>query len=238
LARGNHELCSGGVGRGAEWFRYLATDLQSNDECFSSLKNPVIEPVQIDAGKLHFVLFDSSLASDFGVNQNQARDYASWFDHVNALARNNPGEDYFLISHKPLWMVKQASAKVAVSTNVTLQSAVGQTSSKALAGNVRLVLSGHEHLYQMLDFKTSRPAQVTVGASGTQLDTAPDDTLVKGKRVDGQQVNQSISHDIHGYALVSDVKGKWHLTFHDSAGAQQDHDCVLSTGTTKQFDCS
>ncbi|MEQ7128124.1 metallophosphoesterase [Actinopolymorpha sp. B11F2] len=243
FARGNHELCSAGVGRGAEWFRYLATDLQSNDECFtsftSSLADAHTEPVQIDAGSLHFILFDSSLATDIGVNQTQAREYARFFDHVNALARNNPKDDYFLISHKPLWLVKAASSTLVESTNRTLQSAVGQTSGKALADNVRLVLSGHEHLYQMLDFTNStRPAQVTVGSSGTKLDTPPVDALVQGKTVDGQQVNQSISHDSHGYALLRDVGGRWHLTYHDSAGTQQGKDCVLSTGTTTQFACT
>ncbi|WP_425427335.1 hypothetical protein [Actinomadura mexicana] len=64
FARGNHEDCTPPkVGRGAEWFRYFATAPQQNNECFS-LPQTRAEPVQINAGTLHFVLFDSSSASE------------------------------------------------------------------------------------------------------------------------------------------------------------------------------
>lgn len=239
FARGNHEVCTPGkVGRGAEWFRYFATVPQKNNECFS-VPQTQTEPVQINAGTLHFVLFDSSSASERNKpDQAQAAQYAKWFDEVNALAANHPTHDYFLITHKPLWMVKRASSGAVTWINPTLASAVGQTAKGALAGNIDLVMSGHVHLYQMLDFlNSSRPPQLTVGSSGTTLDTPPDDTKVTGKKVDGQTVQHSVSRGVHGYAMLRDTGGQWHLTFHGVSGQAWPLDCTLSTGATKEFDC-
>ncbi|MBE1612159.1 hypothetical protein HEB94_009007 [Actinopolymorpha pittospori] len=244
FARGNHEACQPPVvGRGVEWWRYLATQIFGNDECFSiSSNHPAeAEPVVIDAGTLHFILFDSSAipdADDFVLNQAVATQYIKWFNQVNALANRHPMQEYFLITHKPLWMVKAASSTAVTWTGPTLAKAVEQTTAKALAPNIRLVLSGHEHLYQMLDFNSTRPPQLTVGSSGTKLETAPDDTKVEGKVVDGEPVTQSISHDIHGYAVLrADPGNPWRLTFHNSAGRAQSPSCTLSTGTTKEFSC-
>jgi hypothetical protein len=251
FTRGNHENCSSmGPGRGAAWFRYLTTDPYGHNECFAPPAPPAplpreTEPVQINAGTLHFVLFDSSSvtpmpeSADFDLNQQEANQYTSWFNKVNTLAGNHPGHDYFLITHKPLWMVKRASLTLGVDwTNPTLAKALQQTSRGSLAPNIRLVLSGHEHLYQMLDFNSARPPQVTVGSSGTELDTAPDDTKIAGQTVDRQPIDQSISQDTHGYALLRDRGNQWHLTFHDSNGNQHGKDCALSVGTTKQFSCT
>jgi Calcineurin-like phosphoesterase len=241
FARGNHEVCDPPkIGRGVEWFRYLATDPRKNQECFT-FPQTAAEPSQINAGTLHFVLFDSSSASDsVAPDLAQVPGYAKWFNEVNALAANHKKHDYFLITHKPLWMVTSASSTAVSWTNPTLAKAVKDSSRGALAPNIRLVLSGHIHLYQMLDFtKSTRPPQVTVGSSGSALNTAPDDTKVQGKIVDGQTVNQSISHDVHGYALLTDTKGQWHLTFHVSSGMAWPHqDCTLSTGAIKEFTCS
>ncbi|WP_433462781.1 metallophosphoesterase family protein [Spirillospora sp. CA-128828] len=192
FARGNHEDCKAGmVGRGAEWFRYFATVPRNDNKCFT-IPQTETEPAQINAGTLHFILFDSSSASDGDQpDKSQAREFAKRFDEVNALA-----------------------------------------------ANVRLVLSGHVHLYQMLDFLNStRPPQLTVGSSGTTLDTPPDDTKVMGQTVDGQTVQHSVSHGMHGYALLRDTGGQWHLTFHESSGQAWPLDCVLSTGPTKEFTC-
>ncbi|HEU5023785.1 MAG TPA: metallophosphoesterase [Spirillospora sp.] len=239
FARGNHEVCTPGkVGRGAEWFRYLATTPQKDNECYT-LPQPQVEPEQINAGTLHFVLFDSSSADDgTQPDKTQAGLYAKWFDEVNDLAANHPTHDYFLITHKPLWTVKQASSTAVTWTNPTLASGLAHSAKKALAPNVRLVLSGHLHLYQMLDFaKSTRPPQLTVGSSGTTLDTAPDDTKVMGKTVDGETVKNSISHDVHGYAMLVDKAGRWHLTFRDSSGTAWPPDCALGNGTIEGFTC-
>lgn len=239
FARGNHEVCTPGIGRGAEWFRYLNTVLFSNNECFTYPQSPT-QPVQINAGTLHFVLMDTSSATpgnDFVLDPQEVPLYRRAFNQVNALAANNPAEDYFLISHKPLWMVQAASSTAVNWTNPTLARSISQTALGALAPNIRLVFSGHEHLYQLLGFSSTRPPQLTVGSSGSELNTAPDDSKVIGKIVDNQPVTQSISQDVHGYLLLRDQGSQWHLTFHDTTGSKLGQECTLSNGATKQLTC-
>ncbi|MFJ3718052.1 metallophosphoesterase family protein [Streptomyces sp. NPDC090057] len=247
LTRGNHEDCNAAQqgGAGGAWFRYLADDLRSNGSC--SVYTPT---VPIRAGTLNLVSVDSSFADPGDTGSTaQTGVFARQFDAVNRAAQQHPGNDYFLLTHKPLWMVKAAGTlpqNVEWVTHV-LDAAVAATGPHRLADNVRLVLSGHIHLYQMLDFDTPRPPQLTVGSSGGPLDNGPDDTKVVGKQIGTppQAVHQSITQEqtpgglgVHGYAELADSGGTWNLTFHDPSGAVRGQTCVLgSSPMNKTFVC-
>ncbi|MEU5716075.1 metallophosphoesterase [Streptomyces sp. NPDC020403] len=246
LTRGNHEDCNVAQvgGAGGAWFRYLADDLRSNGTC--SLYSPV---APIRAGSLNLVSVDSALAdpNDNG-STAQAGIYARQFNAVNQDVSQHNG-DYFLFTHKPLWMVKSAGtlpSNVEWLTHV-LDAAVARTNQQALADRVRLVLSGHVHLYQMLDFGTHRPPQLTVGSSGGPLDNGPDDSKVVGKMIGtpAQAVRQSITQEqtpgglgIFGYADLRDAGGTWTLAFRDAGGTVLGKTCALSGGlSAKAFVC-
>ncbi|WP_432168835.1 metallophosphoesterase family protein [Streptomyces sp. 1222.5] len=247
LTRGNHEDCNAAQqgGAGGAWFRYLADDLRANGSC--SIYTPT---TPIRAGTLNLVSVDSSFADpgDTG-STTQAGIFTRQFEAVNQAAQQHPGNDYFLFTHKPLWMVKAAGTLPQNVESVThvLDAAVAGTGLHRPADNVRLVLSGHIHLYQMVDFDTRRPPQLTVGSSGGPLDNGPDDTKVVGKLIGTppQAVHQSITQEqtpgglgVFGYAVLTDSGGTWNLTFHDAAGAVRGKTCALSTSTAnKSFVC-
>ncbi|MER7683653.1 metallophosphoesterase [Streptomyces sp. NPDC097610] len=247
LTRGNHEDCNtmqqGGAG--GAWFRYLADDLRNNGSC--SVYPP---PSLIKAGTLTLASVDSSFADDGTTTPTQRGIYARQFQAVNQAAVHNPNNDYFVVTHKPLWMVKAAGTPPNSAEWLThvLDAAVSDTSLHRLADNVRLVLSGHVHLYQMVDFNTSRPPQLTVGSSGGPLDNGPDDAKVVGQRIGTppQAVTQSITQEqnppggvgVFGYAVLNDNGGTWNLTFHDPSGAVRGKTCALSASkTSKSFAC-
>lgn len=247
LTRGNHEDCNAAQqgGAGGAWFRYLADDLRANGSC--SVYSPT---TPIRAGTLNLVSVDSSFADPGDTGSTaQAGIFARQFEAVNQAAQQHPGNDYFLFTHKPLWMVKAAGTQPQNVEWVThvLDAAVARTGLHQLADNVRLVLSGHIHLYQMLDFDTRRPPQLTVGSSGGPLDDGPDDTKVAGKMIGtpAQAVHQSITQEqtpggqgVFGYAELADSGGTWNLTFHDAAGAVRGMTCALSSSTaSKSFTC-
>ncbi|MEW1775102.1 metallophosphoesterase [Streptomyces sp. NPDC086777] len=258
LTRGNHEDCNqphqGGAG--GAWFRYLADVLRSNGSC-----SDFTPPAFIRAGTLNLVNVDSSQAdpNDNGSTANLGR-FTGYFDAVNQNAAQ-PGrtnQDYFVFTHKPLWMVKAAAPPpnpgVEAPTRV-LAAAVGNTNLGRLRDNVRLVLSGHIHLYQMLDFNTSRPPQLTVGSAGGPLDMGPVDGNANGKMIGTplQVVNQTMTQEqtpgglgIFGYADLRDVGGTWDLVFRDSNGVPQGYppggqSCKVTRLTTdlahKSFVC-
>ncbi|MET8245071.1 metallophosphoesterase [Streptomyces sp. NPDC005202] len=239
LTRGNHEDCNAAQqgGAGGAWFRYLADDLRANGSC-----SPYTTPVEIRAGTLNLVSVDSSFAdpADSGSTTQRAI-YTAQFEAVNQAARQHPTNDYFVFTHKPLWMVRSAGPPAQWVTHV-LDEAVARTNLGRLEDNVRMVLSGHVHLYQMVDFNTTRPPQVTVGFSGgAPLDQGPNDANVVGKPVGTppQPVHQSITQGgVFGYGVLRDNGGTWDLTSHDTTGAVRGQTCTLSTSTAnKAFTC-
>ncbi|MFH8805137.1 metallophosphoesterase family protein [Streptomyces sp. NPDC017936] len=240
LTRGNHEDCrtppaTGGAG--AAWFRYLADDLRADGSC-----DQYTDPVEIRAGALHLLSVDSSFAdpADSGSLAQQAI-YTQQFEAVNRAAGQHPGTDHFLFTHKPLWMVRSAGPPPRWVTPV-LDRAVAGTTLGRPANNIRTVLSGHVHLYQMIDFNTTRPPQVTVGFSGGDpLDQGPNDADVIGKPVGTptQPVNHSVTQGrVFGYAILNRNNGTWDLTSHDPTGTVRGQTCTLSVSTAqKQFTC-
>ncbi|GGR67905.1 phosphatase [Streptomyces humidus] len=240
LTRGNHEDCrtppaTGGAG--AAWFRYLADELRSDGSC-----SDYPDPVEIRAGSLRLVAVDSAFADpdDSGSLAQQAI-YTRQFNAVNQMAGQQPGRDYFLFTHKPLWMVRSAGPPTTTYTPV-LDKAVAATTLGRLADNIRVVLSGHAHLYQMIDFNTTRPPQVTVGFSGGDpLDQGPNDANVIGRPVGTppQPVNHSITQGgVYGYGVLNANGTSWDLTAHDPAGAVRGQTCTLSASTAnKEFVC-
>ncbi|WP_260334993.1 metallophosphoesterase [Streptomyces sp. EAS-AB2608] len=249
LTRGNHEDCNSRFrgGAGAAWFHYLADELRADDSC-----DRHSAPVAIRAGTLNLVSLDSSYADpdDTGSTAGEGI-FTAQFDQVNQDAQQHPHDDYFLFTHKPLWMVKSAGQQPGEVTWLTrvLSNAVADTPAHSLAPNVRLVLSGHVHLYQMIDFNTARPPQVTVGSSGGPLDDGPDDRLVHNQPVGTppQPVNQSITQTvspaggpgIFGYADLRSTGGTWDLAFRRANGAALGPICTLSTRLdTKSFQCA
>lgn len=247
LTRGNHEDCNPSLhdGAGGAWFRYLADELRSDRSC-----SLFTDPAFLRAGTLNLVNVDSSLADpdDNGGTANQGL-FTAYFNAVNrdAAQPQHMNQDYFVFTHKPLWMVKSANPNPTVATHV-LDAAVADTNLGRLRDNVRLALSGHIHLYQMLDFDTHRPPQLTVGSSGGPLDNGPNDSKVMGMAIGTppQPVHQSITQEqsppggigIFGYADLTRGGGTWSVAFHESNGKVKDKTCTLSTDPAhKSFTC-
>ncbi|MGQ4365917.1 metallophosphoesterase family protein [Streptomyces sp. SAS_272] len=246
LARGNHEDCNASQkgGAGGAWFRYLADELRSNGTC-SLLGQPAV----IRAGTLTLASVDSSLADrdDDGSRANQAT-YAAQFDAVNQAAAQAPG-DVIVVTHKPLWMVKAAGQTPGAVTWAThvLDGAVADSQLHRLQTKVRMVLSGHFHLAQKLDFDSTRPPQLTLGSSGGPLDNGPVDGNVELQSIGtpAEQVHQSVTKllapggpGIFGYGDLRYDGATWNLTFRDRDGDRLDGSCRLSTSTDhRNFVC-
>ncbi|MFF5171933.1 metallophosphoesterase [Micromonospora sp. NPDC000089] len=226
FVRGNHETC----GRSGEvWFRYLAPTL-STTACTGANPQDYSAPVQIRAGALTLLLTDTSCAGDDQTpptcsTANQVAIYRGEFERVNStLVR--PG-DNFLLSHVPIWAVvgQTPTLQNPVYIDQDLEAAVTGTTLGTFNPGIKLILSGHVHLYQMLNFAAGsspvRPAQVTVGDSGTELDqkTWTDSNLI-GKDVDGVPLGNLITLQTFGYAVLRDIGTTWNLRFFNQSGNQ------------------
>ncbi|SCF46371.1 metallophosphoesterase [Micromonospora mirobrigensis] len=223
FVRGNHETCQRA---GEVWFRYLAPTL-STTACSPGAVQDYSPPVRLNAGTLGLLLTDTSCAGDdlnpptCDTASGLAR-YTAQFNQVNnTLVR--PG-DNFLLSHTPIWaVVAQNMAGNPVWITPVLENAVAATTVGMLDARIDLILSGHVHLYQMLDFGTAtprRPPQVTVGDSGTALDDKNwQDANLINKPVDGVPLVHLVTVRDFGYAVLRDVGTTWNLRHFDQAGA-------------------
>ncbi|SBT45201.1 metallophosphoesterase family protein [Micromonospora auratinigra] len=233
FVRGNHETC----GRSGEvWFRYLAPTPNPN-ACAATPPEDYSPPVRIDAGTLRLLLMDTSCAGDDQpvatcATSQRVPTYTAEFERVNT-SLVGPG-DNFLLSHTPIWaVVGQSPFGNPEYIDGDLEKAVAGTTLQTLDAGIRLILSGHVHLYQMLDFDRStaprRPPQVTVGDSGTALDpkTWRDADLI-GKPVDGVPLGHLITVQAFGYAALRDIGTTWNLQFLNQFGTPvTGTDCTL-----------
>lgn len=178
--RGNHELCSRA---GPGWFYLLDSNSPLLGKYAQQLNCPAAEnptpmvmtpPFQVSAGQLSLLVLDSANACDSGrLNVN---DYVNQFALMNRLHHNVPkAKQTWLLSHRPLWGVDGLAEVGACGngnndycyTTQTLQAANEKT---GLSDIFDLVLSGHMHRFQLVDFSSfSHPDQFVIGNSGVKL---------------------------------------------------------------------
>lgn len=119
-------------------------------------------PYVIDIGSLDLLMLDSSAAKDNSAPSDQVEVYASQIATLEASS----GDNAWFVTHHPFWGIGESSGELFM-INDTLMSA----SENVLTGGINLVLSGHIHFFELLNFVGSRQPQLIIGMSGTELDS-------------------------------------------------------------------
>jgi hypothetical protein len=181
FARGNHELCSRA---GPGWFYLLDPNSSLLGEYQSQLSCPAANnptptilstPYVVELGNLNVAVLDSANACDYGLLNESS--YTNQFSLLQHLIHNsNPKNQTWLQMHRPLWAVDQLDDMGSCGTSVDDKFCyVNQTMQLAnaqfpLDKSVDLIVSGHMHRFQVVDFKSSKHAdQLVVGNSGVKL---------------------------------------------------------------------
>ena len=199
FVRGDHELCSRA---GPGWFRFL------DPGPMPASCQDVTEPYSVDLGRARMLVLDTALASDRPpLNPDP---YVSQFAALRAMA----GSNAWLLAHKPMWGLLPDSSGASVTVlNPTLQAASGNS----LPPGVRLVLTGHIHLAEVLGFAGDRPPQIVAGISGTLLlpqITAP----LIGMDVVGATLATATTLARHGFFTFTPRPWGWAATIRDVDG--------------------
>jgi Calcineurin-like phosphoesterase len=199
FVRGDHELCSRA---GPGWFRFL------DPRPMPASCQDLTEPYSVDLGRVRMLVLDTALASDRPpLNPDP---YVSQFAALRAMA----GSNSWLLAHKPMWGLLPDSSGASVTVlNPTLQAASGNS----LAPGVRLVLTGHIHLAEVLGFAGVRPPQIVAGISGTLLlprITAP----LVGMDVVGERLATATTLARHGFFTFTPRPRGWAATIRDVDG--------------------
>ena len=199
FVRGDHELCSRA---GPGWFRFL------DPRPMPASCQDLTEPYSVDLGRVRMLVLDTALASDRPpLNPDP---YVSQFAALRAMA----GSNAWLLAHKPMWGLLPDSTGASVTVlNPTLQAASGNS----LPPGVRLVLTGHIHLAEVLGFAGDRPPQIVAGISGTLLlpqITAP----LIGMDVSGERLATATTLARHGFFTFTPRPWGWAATIRDVDG--------------------
>jgi len=138
---------------------------------------------------------DSANACDASAANSLTAQYSTQFEKLyeqegkdkagNGQADSKP---VWMVTHRPLWggavkKIKKSSLLSAsaessiVPFNIMMQKALSNTPAARLPESVKLILSGHKHLFQSVSFlesKTDRPPQIIIGNSGVSLNKSPE----------------------------------------------------------------
>jgi hypothetical protein len=205
FARGNHESCDRG-GRG--WFQLLDAG-PAPGAC-----RDYAAPFAVRAGDLNLFVIDSGEVPDRQHGKADVAAVAGQLDRLGAALDLGHG---WIITHRPVWALAPVArlgptAPFEVGLNFAEQDAVR---GRALGG-VQMVVSGHVHHFQALDFGPGRPAQLVVGTGGDIGE--PSDTAriyTERRSIDGLTADV-FSFSRYGYYLMERDGEDWTGTFHDA----------------------
>jgi hypothetical protein len=219
MVRGNHETCDRA---GDGWFRFLNHAKPPNEcEKFGS-------SFFASFGDFGFVVLDSAEAADPNtVDEDEDEDQPRSDDLVGTLkskyqeAGDNIPSHTWLLTHRPFNAVRMHKGQEVVDNSV-LHEAIG----RALPPSVRMIVSGHIHMFEALSFGDGdppRPPQLVVGTGGDELGKKPE----KPEVINNAQVTDASILKRFGY-MVWDRDGvKWKGSLFDEDGEQIAH-CKLA----------
>ena len=204
FARGNHESCNRG---GKGWYALLDAG-PAPAACA-----PLTPSLVVRSGDLNLMVIDSADASD---RDHKPDEVAAVTAELNGLGPALEQGKGWIITHRPIWGLVPVlrlgpAAPLEVGLNFTQQAAVH---GRALAG-VQMVLSGHVHHFQAIDFGAARPAQLIVGTGGDVGETADLARAYGGMRdLDGLDAT-SFTFSRFGYYVMDKDGDDWTGAFHD-----------------------
>ncbi len=220
IVRGNHEECARA---GAGWLRLLGP--LAYDEAAPCPFH--IAAYEIAFKAMSLVVMDDAAASDTSVDNSVVPTYAHEFAGLAALT-NRPT---WLLMHRPIWGAVTGPLGVAVGGNQTLIAALN---GSAIGKAVTLMLSGHIHSFEALNYSDKAPPQIVAGNGGDTLDRTPRD--LKGALFQGQSgvtVKDGLSVPGFGFLLMTSNPQGWTLDLYRADG-HRDRRCVFKDG---RVDC-
>jgi len=216
LVRGNHETCDRA---GAGYVRLLGPDAAT--ACTDH-----VGVYHIDLGGLTLAVMDDAAAPDTAVNRAMLPAFASELAGLAALPA-----PVWLVHHRPIWSAISGPLNIPVGGNRTLIAAAGEAPVPA---NVQLMLSGHIHAFQALNYNGDVPPQIVAGHGGDTLHGTPRN--LKGAIFQGSSgvtVKDGLSGGGFGFLLFTRAGEDWTIGLYDPEGVLKG-ECRLSAAAGDQ----
>ena len=216
ILRGNHEDCQrAGLG----YLRLLGQDaFDPTAPC-----NPHLTPFLAPLGGVTLAAMDNADAPDTSVNDKLVPIYEKEFQDLAAV----PAPVWY-VGHRPIWAAISGPLNIPIGGNATIIAAASKT---PLPPNIALMLSGHIHTFEAINYDGTVPPQIVAGNGGDNLDITPADlkgAIFQGRS--GVSVKDGLSVGGFGFLMMTRRDADWAIDLYDSAGRQKGQ-CVFTPGT-------
>jgi hypothetical protein len=203
MLRGNHEDCDRA---GEGWFRFL--DRMPMPAACSDLSGIFVARL----GDFAVVAVDGAKAED---PKDDAAPLAAMLRQQLVDVLPQLPAEAWLASHRPFDAVRAPDKHEQgnVVDNHVQELAFGAIMPAA----VSVLLSGHIHFFQAIDFGGERPPQLVVGTGGDALALMPPLSLA-GADINGVPVKTSVTYSGFGYMVWDRAPNGWAGTLFDTAG--------------------
>lgn len=185
FSRGNHEDCER-AWRG--WFYYL------DPRPFTATCDPYSAAYIAQSGALHIGMLDSAAVHEDSAEQVQV-------GHYQEALRSFTGRVSWLADHHPFWAYKS----VPNAPDTMVSRPLAEAWNLVKPEGIRLVLSGHIHLFEFLNYNDGRPSQLVAGDGGT--------ALTKNVTVPAAESKREF-----GYTVLTRRRSDWRLTLKNAQG--------------------
>ena len=233
IARGNHEACNrAGLG----WFRFLAaTDFSPRLSCVSPADDADADftppyAVPLDA-QTQLIVFDSAAMSGkaYPSDAPAFQRYSRLMAEVEALARAKP-HSLFVNHHPALAFGGSPSGKAKPGTAGLISVLAARDPVRLYPAGVDVVVNGHVHLFEALDFSSGHPVEILTGNGGSAMEGHVDAASAARTVVaPGAEVSTFETQPGFGFATLDRVRDAWELNEWSPTG-QRLRRCMIQGG--------
>jgi hypothetical protein len=218
VVRGNHEECDR-AGNG--WLRLLGPLPYDPSAACTDHVSPYV--IRISGAKL--AVMDDAHASDTDAPTDLVSIYRA---DLAAVAKLGP-DPVFLVMHRPIWGVVRFPFGMVLGGNRTMMAAQDES---GIPSNVILMISGHIHTFEAMNYANGPPPQILAGEGGDLLDEAPHD--LGGQSVGTVKISSGLSLPGYGFLKFNRVPANaWTIDILSDGGTLE-RSCAYSA---RHIDC-
>jgi hypothetical protein len=228
LARGNHEDCDRA---GPGWL--MLQGPFAFDPAVPCI--PHLPLYSVDVGGLWLAVMDDATALETELNRDDSPVYAAELSNLAKLSA-----PVWFVHHRPIWAAITGPLGIPMGGNLQLIDATriaAQQGLPLIPSTVELMLSGHIHTFEAINYTKGVPPQIVAGNGGDNLDVTP--LNLRGAQFlghSGVTVADGLSVGGFGFLLMTKASDGWTIDLYDSAGSKT-RSCRFTVGKPGRVDC-
>jgi hypothetical protein len=182
-----------------------------------------VAPWPLPIGNITLAVMDDAHAPDITAEDDLVPLY-----RADLAAIGQMPQPVWLAMHRPIWGIVDLPLGIVAGGNRTMMAA---QEPNGLPRNVGLLLAGHIHTFEAMNYENGVPPQIIAGEGGDLLDTAPRD--LSGRSVGAAKIASGLSLPGYGFLLLTRGRPWWKVRVLSQDGADQ----AICLYVNRHLDC-